>query len=429
MTLRPRLFLEGNYFIDLRPGSPSAPEASDGHTIPAAATASPVQLDQVLTTLQSDVRENLRTVLGELSGALVRHGGAEGVRTLYETSPGAFRSTARVSEAVLGERPHDLSGVIRNLDRVLAALDRREPQLQSLTTNLAVATGALAADAEALERAAALLPGTIDVAERVLVALNGSFPQLRAFAREALPGTLALPPAIDAATPLLAQVRGLVSESELLGVARRLRPTIPALAKLADRSVGLLREARALSSCFNETVIPWANMTVPDPETPPTGRIFEQLGYGLVGIAGESRSADANGPYARILGGGGTNTVVFPPFGGSTEEVVGIAPDLLGARPSLDSSLKTPFRPDVRCERNDPPNLESGAAAPPPQLTPNDASVADTSPAMRADLRDLWKRFQGLDRSPPRAATDALAQLNDLLAEAYGWDSLEEDSP
>jgi hypothetical protein len=48
---------------------------------------------------------------------------------------------------------------------------------------------------------------------------------------------------------------------------------------------------------------------------------------------------------------------------------------------------------------------------------------------MRADLRDLWKRFQGLDRSPPRAATDALAELNDLLAEAYGWDSLEEDSP
>ena len=114
-------------------------------------------------------------------------------------------------------------------------------------------------------------------------------------------------------------------------------------------------------------MIPWANSTVPDPESPAGGRIFEETSYGLVGINGESRSLDGNGPYARVLGGGGVNTVVFPPFGGARDSVVGVTPlPILGARPALDSSLKTPFRPDVRCETNEPPDLESGDAAPPP---------------------------------------------------------------
>src|SRR5689334_8601545 len=34
VEIRPRLFLEGNFFLDLRPGSPSAPELQDGGTIP-----------------------------------------------------------------------------------------------------------------------------------------------------------------------------------------------------------------------------------------------------------------------------------------------------------------------------------------------------------------------------------------------------------
>jgi hypothetical protein len=40
---------------------------------------------------------------------------------------------------------------------------------------------------------------------------------------------------------------------------------------------------------------------------------------------------------------------------------------VLGARPAIESSLKSPFRPDVPCERQQPPNLDSGAAGAPPQ--------------------------------------------------------------
>ena len=81
--LRPRLFLEGNYFVDVRPGSPNAPEIDDGHTFPVNQTAYSVQLDTVLTTLQGDVRADLQTFLNQFGNALTKYDGAKGFQELY----------------------------------------------------------------------------------------------------------------------------------------------------------------------------------------------------------------------------------------------------------------------------------------------------------------------------------------------------------
>jgi len=43
MKIRPRIFLEGNFFVDVSPGTPSAPTIGDGDTIPITQTATPVQ--------------------------------------------------------------------------------------------------------------------------------------------------------------------------------------------------------------------------------------------------------------------------------------------------------------------------------------------------------------------------------------------------
>src|ERR1044071_3880773 len=47
--VRPRIFLEGNFFIDLDPGSPSAPDLDSGDTIPVSRTSTAVQIDEVLS--------------------------------------------------------------------------------------------------------------------------------------------------------------------------------------------------------------------------------------------------------------------------------------------------------------------------------------------------------------------------------------------
>ncbi|HEX6115966.1 MAG TPA: MlaD family protein [Solirubrobacterales bacterium] len=375
--LLPRLFLEGNLFVDVKPGSPSAPEAEEGHAFPLDQTSNSVQLDQILTTLQADVREQLQITLEEFGSALVDHGGAEGFQELYRSSPGANKFTAQVNEAFLGENPHDLSGLIRNLDKVVRGLGRNEEALKDLVTNFRIFSGSFAAEDQALEQAIVELPLVFEEADTALPALNRSFPPLRAFAREALPGTLTAPDALDAATPLLRQVRLLVSERELRGLVHDLDPTVEHLAQVSEGSPETFNKLRTFASCFNEVLIPWQNMTVPAQGQPAVGRVYQEAAYSLVGIAGESRSGDANGQYIRTLGGGGINTlntgastqnIIFSPNPAGGTDLVGLVPfPILGAEPSINDSVKPKFVTNEACERQEPPNLATAAGGTPEQ--------------------------------------------------------------
>jgi ABC-type transporter Mla subunit MlaD len=416
--LRPRLFLEGNYFVDLRPGSPNAPVTGDGHTFPVNQTAYSVQLDEVLTTLQGDVRADLRMFLDQLGNALVKHGGAEGFRELYRTSAPAGKFTSQVNQAVLGTEPGDLSGLIRGLDRVVRALGRNELTLQNLVTNLRIFSGSFAAEDAALGTAIEELPNTLAAADPAFDNLNASFPAVRAFAREALPGVRTTPETLRAATPFVAQIRALVSRDELRGLVADLRPTIPELALLARRTLPFLEQTRALSSCFNEVVIPWANDTV-EPIDPagqyphePVGRVFEETAYGLAGIAGESRSGDANGQYIRVQAGGGLNTVKIPNAipsvdGIGLQDAVGLTPfPILGSMPNIEDSAKTPFKPNKPCERQEQPNLEAGVG-PAPQTS---SAPAMDPLAMLAEVAPKDIRDAAMELGLPEAAADSLAE-------------------
>ena len=367
MQLRPRLFLEGNLFVDLKPGSPGSPEAEDGYVVPIDQTAVSVQLADVLGTLTSDVRRNLQILVDELGAALDDHGGAEGLNTFYRSSPGAFRYTSQVNEALLGRHRGDLSGVIRNVDRVASALTRNDGQLEDLVTNLRVVTGSFASEDAALEAAIAELPRTLRAARPAFANLNAAFPPLRAFAREALPGVRSLGPTVTAATPFARQLRGLASRRELRGLASDLAPTVPQLARLSRSGAGLLEQGRALASCLGNVVIPWSNDEVdggPGYPHPAVGPVFQETGYSLTGLAGESRSGDANGQTIRLNAGSGTNVVASNPEG-AAEPFFGLTPlPLLGGMPSIESSAKTPFRPGRPCENQDPPDLRAAAAAP-----------------------------------------------------------------
>lgn len=395
MQLRPRLFLEGNLFVDLHPGSPSAPELESNAAIPIQQTSNSVQLDQVLTTLQADVRGNLQLLLKEVGDAFQKYGGAEGFREAYLTGGPAFKNTSLVNEALLGTRAHDLSGLVRNFDRVAKALDRNETQLKDLVTNLRVVTGSFAAEDVALKSAIHELPGVLDAARPALANLNASFPFVRAFAREALPGVRSSAPAIHAATPFIAQLRGLVSKQELRGLTADLRPTIPQLAKLTRRQRPFMEQARALASCFTQVVIPWSNDTVVSFDEGSFGKVYEDTGYGLVGIAGESRSGDANGQYIRVGLGGGQNTVVQPPaVTGLNQTLFGITPfPILGSEPALNSSAKTPLEPTIPCENQEPPDLRSNPGAAPQQFTSNGAQSILQGPLADTKLGGLTRQF------------------------------------
>jgi hypothetical protein len=365
--------LEGNLFVDVHPGSPSAPELRSGDQIPVQQTSNSVQLDQILTTLQANVRGNLQLALREVGNAFEKYGGAEGLRNIYAKGGPAYKNTAWVNEALLGTRAHDLSGLVRNFDIVARALDRNEPQLKDLVTNLRIVTGSFAAQDRPLQAAIHELPGTLFAARPVFANLNRSFPFLRAFAREALPGVRSSGPTLTVATPFIYQLRKLVSKPELRGLTKDLRPTVPQLARLARAQMPFSEQTRALSSCFNHVVIPWSNNTIQSQDHESgIGKVFEEAGYGIAGIAGESRSGDANGQYIRVGFGTGTNAITTPanPAQGITEPLVGLTPfDIEGSEPNDTSAAKTPFKPAVPCETQQPPNLASGPIGPAPTQT------------------------------------------------------------
>jgi ABC-type transporter Mla subunit MlaD len=399
--LKPRLFLEGTLFVNVTPGSPSAPVADGDYVFPPQQTSNTVQLDQVLTdAFQADSRRQLQVLLDQFGNALTKYDGAESLRVLNKTAPGAFKYTSQVNQALLGENPHDLSSLIGNLNRVVRGLNGNDQALADLITNLRITTGSFAAQDDSLERAIAELPRTLEAGDRAFASLNAAFPPTRAFAREILPGVRTAPATLDAATPLLAQLRGLAQPAELRGLVADLRPTVPDLARLTTNTIPVMEQTRALSSCFNHTILPWADDEVSggpvyDAKHGPNGSVFEETAYGLAGINGESRSGDANGQYIRVIGGGGTNTVQ------SHDQSTG--EDLAGVTPfPIDGSMppfapKTPFRPGAPCENQDPPNLSAvgGPAPPQPDSAPAGAAPAAGSPAAPL-VDDATQTLEGL---------------------------------
>ncbi len=214
-----------------------------------------------------------------------------------------------MNQALLGTQPGDLAGFVSNLDVVARELNANSTDLQGLITNFNTVSGDFAAHQASLRDAIVELPKALAVGRPALFQLNQDFPALRAFAREALPGVKSANSALDYANPWIGQLRQLISKSELRGLVEDLRPTVPDLAALSNDSLPFLEQARALSSCFNNVVIPWSNTTIPNTDSDPAaGKVFQEFAWGLTGVAGESRSGDANGQEFRVLGGGGSNT-------------------------------------------------------------------------------------------------------------------------
>lgn len=386
MKIRPRIFLEGNWFVDVSPGSPSAEPLEEGATVPVQQTSAPVQFGQVLTALQSDTREDLKIVLDEYGRGLA-DGGARGVnRSLKYTEP-AFRDSAIVNEATLGRFEHDLSGYLAGADRFARGLDRNPAQLKGLLTDLATTADAFANEERALSATVAELPRTLGVGRRALGRLNAAFPSLRRLTADLRPAVRSSGPALDATSPLVRELRRLVSRPELRGLAEDLREITPDLAELNDGGVALQKELRLLSSCTNEVLTPWREDKIQDKAFPATGPVFEEQVKWLPGIAAESRSSDANGQYVRSLANGSNYAYTLDDgrFLLTGIPLQGVQPPKMVDAP--------PLRAEVPCETQQPPDLRTEMGVLPPMRKVNhDAPGAAERREKAKDEAVKWLR-------------------------------------
>jgi phospholipid/cholesterol/gamma-HCH transport system substrate-binding protein len=343
--IRSRIFLEGNFFVDIEPGSPSEGDLEDGSTLPITQTASTVTLPDILDVLSSDVRTDLQTFLHEYGTVALQGGGAKAFNRAIKSFEPAYRYGALTNDALLGVDPdRDVQRLLRGQQRTFAALASNPDDLKALVTDLNTTAGAIASQDSALEAAVPALRDTLREGYPALGELNAALPTLRTFAREATPGVRSSVPALDAAIPWFTQARGLVQQSELKGLAADLRHAVPALVKLNTRLVPFLQQLRALSSCTNHVLVPFMESDIPSIEEGNSGHsVRAQINRSFVGLAGESRNFDANTPVFHIQG--------VNPFKLATGKLEPAAP--------LDANTPPPHRPDVPCETQDPPNLNA----------------------------------------------------------------------
>ena len=303
LKIRPRLFLEGNYFVDVEPGSPSAPELEDGATLPATQTAAPVGIGEVLDALQS------RHARGPQDGpARVRRcARGRAAPRRYNRSITLLGAGLQELGAVVTTRPagileHDLSELHRRVRHgrrrpgplpVAPARadhqpgpDRRRRSPPSSRTS-AAAIGELPRTLRqghrALGHAQRRVPAVAPARRRA----DARGPRSPAVARRAA----AVRPA--AARPVhQAPSCGSLASELRDGRARARRPQ-------QGRRGAPGAAARALELLGRTSISPWQEDTIVDPNFTSAGKVYEEGVKWLPGIAGESRNSDANGQWVK----------------------------------------------------------------------------------------------------------------------------------
>jgi phospholipid/cholesterol/gamma-HCH transport system substrate-binding protein len=373
--IRPRIFLEGNFFVDLDPGSPSAAEMDSGATIPISRTSTSVQLDEIFSALQSPVRADLSRVLQGLGTAFTHeptaaedatqlpevHGktGAEGLNGAFRYGGDAGRYSAQVTNAFLGTSPGDLSRLVAGAGRTFGAFAADEAALQELIVNFQVFTGALAAQSENLALTVQRFAPTLRTTRESLVNLNLTLPPLRAFAIQLRPAVAELPEWIAAAKPWIPQAKALLSGREAGGVARLLRESTPGLAGAAQAGkANTIPQINRLSLCTTQVLVPTNEQTIND-RFSTGGPNYREFFYYLANFAGITQNFDGNGHYLRVTpGGGNALTELQNPAGNLTTDKRAFSYTVenpLGIQPQLGG--QPPKKPDVRCHTNQVPDL------------------------------------------------------------------------
>jgi ABC-type transporter Mla subunit MlaD len=387
--IRPRIFLEGNFFIELDPGSPSSPELGSGETIPVSHTSTAVQFDEILTALQSPVRANLGTLLESFGTALNDKptaaedkgqlpevqgiSGGEALNGVLKYGGDAGRYGAQTTNALLGTSPHDLSRAISGASRTFGAFARHEADLQSLIDNFETFTGALSDQSTNLESTLQRFAPTLHTAHSSLVNLNRALPPLRAYAIALRPAVAELPDLIAASKPWLEQARPLLSGKEAGGTARLLAELTPGLAGAAQAGkASALPQFNRLSLCGSKVLIPTGNETIED-QFGTGGPNYREFLYALSDLAGQSQNFDGNGPFLRLQPGGGDVLVeeANPKAALSQDrQNFAFAPAApSGSQPQLAG--EPPLKPEARCDKQPVPDVNSGPGqVGPPSIVP-----------------------------------------------------------
>jgi phospholipid/cholesterol/gamma-HCH transport system substrate-binding protein len=371
VKIRPRLFLEGNWFVELQPGSPSARTVSSGYTIPVAQTADPVQLDQVLDALNTDTRANLQSFLINYGEALTRKpeaaenaeqepevrglNAAEALNKIYSRGPASLRGGAVDAQAVTGTEPHDLSKLVASIGKVTAALNVHEQDLSELLPNFNTFFAALASQSASIKTLVAELPATLHNIDAGLAGLDSSFEPTQEFARDILPGLRNTNRTVAATLPWIEQVQDSLAPDELGGVAAGLKESVPSLARIQSEQTPVFKQTEAFNECMTKVIFPAGDTKLQDGSSTTGVESYKEFWYSLVGLDSIGQGFTGNGPTVRFLVGNSGQTLQAQPsslVGTKLKGATLLARSPLppeGTRPAFPAE-EPPYEPLVPCD-------------------------------------------------------------------------------
>jgi virulence factor Mce-like protein len=391
LKIRQRLFLEGNFFVDLRPGTPGAEELPDGGLIPVSQTSIPVQLDQVLTTLQSDTRRGLQDTLIGFGEALDSEPsaaddadqdpdvrgltGAQALNKALETAVPALKGSAIAAESLQGTEPRDLSRLVKGIGDTSRGLARNESQLTELFTDFNTAMAAFASRAPQLEETVRLLGPTSTNLRKGLASIDAALPPTAEFSRAILPGVRETPPTAVAAGPWLDQAIPFFGRQELGALLDDISPATRDLARVTHGQRDWVPKADDFNRCISEVLIPTGNIKVDDGEFSANTENYKEFWHAVAGQAGEGGGFDGNGPFLRVSAPGGA----LPITSGKTNYQLqslhaNASQPLLRTSPAFPNQ-PPPLRRDVPCHTQPVPDVNG-----PSSVGPADGSRANAAP-------------------------------------------------
>jgi len=281
--IRWRTLLGGSMYIDLNPGSASAPPLTA--EIPLTRTGSQVDWDQFNDQLPGVARRQLQRELKGLNGALqapVREGD-----TIHVLGP-AIATIGQSAAALRGQQIGDLPNLVQRTAATLKALGSDPAALERLVagadSTLAVTAAHNAALAQTIQLSQAALDATLSTnrtLDQTLTALDPLVVKLE-------PGARLLGPATAVLAPLLTRANRTLTDAEpLLRVAPG---ALGALHYAGARGTPLIAGLQPITRRLNGNLIPYLTRTDPDTRL----KLYETIGPLASALSSSLSGFDAN---------------------------------------------------------------------------------------------------------------------------------------
>ncbi len=300
--LRPKTGLK-DMFIELDPGSPSAPLAKEGWTLPVSNTLPDINPDEIYGALDADTRDYLKLLVN--GGGQGLKGRGSDLREVLRRFEPTNRDLARVTSEV-EKRQRNLRRLVNSLQRLNTELASRDDDLAQLVSSSAQVFRAFASENRnislAVRRFPSALRQTTDTLGRVQTfaeVLGPTADKLRPAVRALNRANRAIIPFAREAEPLLRQ--------QIRPFVRDARPLVRDLKtpgdQLADAVPDLTRSFTVLDNFFNLFAFNPGGREGPEKANREEGYLFwiawvtHQTNYVF-------STADAHGSYRPVYLGG-----------------------------------------------------------------------------------------------------------------------------